>query len=215
MARGIILKPNLGMSENLAYLLGAIKGDGHISKDKKYLHINKKCWHRQYKIVFTNQNFDFLREVYHCMKDIGLRPKIYNGTNIINISSCSKIMWEWYQRLTITDLEKMLKQNRKYLLAFLRGFYEAEGCYYYETRLNRPFVVITNSNEELISFVHKLICELGFYAKLYKIKRGKTAFKKGYFYNICIRKKGEVENFIDMIEPCFKKNPSNSYGKAV
>lgn len=209
------IKPNLEINENLAYLLGAIKGDGNVSNNKKYFNINMTksggSWHKQYRFCFYNQNFDFLRNIYHSMKDIGLRPTIKNEAKVIAISACSKIMWEWYQELNLTKLELMLKQNMEYILAFLRGFYEAEGSYYYETGIYKPFVSIINCNFELISLINKLIFELGFSPKLYKIKRGRTAFKKGYFYLIHIKKKNDAERFIEKIKPNIKNIPSNQW----
>jgi intein-encoded DNA endonuclease-like protein len=212
----IRIKPNLDISEDLVYLLGAIKGDGNISSDNKYLNstqnkrYRKNYRHRLYQIRFYNTDFEFLRKIFHIMQNIKLNPNVHYNNNAMVVNSCSKIMWEWWQSLTIPKLELLLKQDKKYVIAFLRGFYEAEGCYYYESGVNYPYVVITNCNEELVSFVHSLLCKLGFYAKLYKIKRGKTAFKEGFYYHILIRKKGEAKKFIDMINPSLKNEPTNA-----
>jgi hypothetical protein len=144
------------------------------------------------------------------MQSINLNPHIHKGNgNATVVNSCSKMLWEWLYSLTYQNLENLLSKDRKYLLAFLRGFYEAEGCYYYESGVRYPYAVITNSNEQLISFVHRLICELGFKAKLYRMKRGKTAYKEGFYFHILIRKKGEAEKFIDMIKPSLKNQPTN------
>lgn len=215
--RKIKIKPKLEMTENLAYLLGAIKGDGSISNNKKYVNStqlkrhNKTYKNKLYQIKFFNQNIEFLKRIFGFMRDIGLNPSIYYGKTEIQLHSCSKIMWEWLYNLKIYDLNNILKQDKGYILSFLRGFYEAEGCYFYETGINYPYAVITNANEELISFVHTLICELGFRPKIYKIKRGKTAFKKGFYFHILIRRKGEAERFIKMINPFFKNEPSNKW----
>jgi intein/homing endonuclease len=204
-------KPNLGMTEDLAYLLGAIKGNGSVSSNKKYLYKDGKYWHKLYNISFHNQDFEFSRKIYHIMKDINLNPAFCNEKACLLVSACSKTMREWYAQLNIHDIEKILKQNRKYILAFICGFYEAQGCYYYETGVKHPYTTITDGNEELITLIHKLISELGFNAKLYKIKRGKTAFKEGFAFFIHIRRKGEAERFIKMINPCFKNEPSNKW----
>jgi hypothetical protein len=203
MAGKSIIKPNLEMNENMAYFLGAMKGDGCVTK--------KVSNQKYYAFQFGNQDFEFTRNVFHSMQDIGLRPNIYNIARALLTVATSKILWEWYQGLTLLKLESMLKEDQRFILAFIQSFYESEGCYYYQTGKIYPFVAITNCNEELISFVHKFICELGFRARLNKMKRGKTAFKEGYYYHILIRRKEEAERFIKLINPCFKNKPSNKW----
>ena len=214
---GIRIKPNLRMSENLAYLIGALKGDGNISSEKKYLNVTiyrltgKKYYMAMHGITLTTENNIFGYNIKKAMKAIGLNASISIRDNLYVVGSTSKLFCDWLRSLSYKNLGILLEQNRKYVLSFLRGYFEANGCYYYETGVKQPYVAITSGKEEIGYFVFDLISNLGFYVKLYKIKRGKTAFKKGYFYNVLIRKRNEAKKFVDMIQPCFKNEPSNKW----
>jgi len=197
------LRPNLAMNENLAYLVGLLKGDGSViyyTYKKQYPNIKRGL------ISLTTKDKLIVDFSLRFLKEIGLNPNIHLDKNkCYKISATSKLFVNWYLGLNL----KETFNNSSLKIAFLRGFYEAEGCYYYETGNKFPYVGIVNCNEKLIYYVFDLIQELEFKPRIYKCKRSKTAYKKGWIYMIHIRRKGEAERFVELIKSSIKNIPTN------
>jgi len=203
MANTIV--PNLTMNESLAYLVGLLKGDGSV----KIYKVNKKIKpHNIYLIQFAGQEKKIVSLTFNILKQIGLNPSFYyiNKDRTYHTAVGNKLFANWYLNLNL----KEILNNSSLKIAFLRGFYEAEGSYFFETGRTFPYSIITNCNEELIKYIFNLIRDFGFDAKLYKMKRCKTAFKSGFYYQLKIRKKGEANKFIEFIKPSIKNIATNT-----
>jgi intein-encoded DNA endonuclease-like protein len=188
------VKPDLTSSPHLAYLLGALLGDGCV--------FNKgSC-----NIVSLKVNeYQFAYNVYEAMKRIGLRPRLRQSRNNNN----GKMMWltcaisknfcNWYKSLTPEDIEKIAV---KYPKDFLRGFYEAEGCAYLRQKKGLS-VTFSNNNLNLIEIAKECLAVLGYRCSVYTSRKGNYAPT----YHLYVM--GTTEEKLELlrtINPCIK-NP--------
>jgi len=197
------LHPDLKMTEDFAYFLGLMKAHGSVSSGKKYR--QGEYWTTPNNVVFYNQHPLLLNKANQIMKGIGLNASIRKGDTDFAVKASSMLFLEFYRKFDLKSL------SGNFLLAFIRGFYDGQGNYYYETGLKTPYVTIQESNEKVARFLFDRICGLGFRPLMFKIKRGKTAYKEGFSFFIHIRRKGEAEDFIEMIKPLTKNVPSNKW----
>jgi hypothetical protein len=180
-----------------------MKAHGSVSSGRAYR--QGKYWTTTNNVTFYNQHPLLLNKANQIMKEIGLNTNIRKGDNDFFITASSMLFLEFYRKFDLKSLSGNL------LLAFIRGFYDGQGNYYYESGLKNPYVTIQESNEKVARFLFDRICGLGFRPQIYKIRRGKTAFKEGFTFFIHIRRKGEAEDFIEMIKPLTKNIPSNKW----
>lgn len=206
----IRLKPILKPSKDLAYILGVLKGDGYVFIfDWKP---NKECKSTKHYIIGLNvKDVKFAESFKGSIKNIGLRVKVRKYRSYYVCKFCNKELLIWYKKLSINDIKEIIEKDEEYVKEFLRGFYESEGYYYYEGDVKRPYIGIINCKFDLINLVNNLINKLSFDTKLYKLKRSPSAFKKGIYYKITIRKKEQPEKFIKTIKPCIKNIPTNKW----
>ncbi len=196
-----LLKPNLEMNESLAYIIGLLKGDGHVGH-----------YSRSYRISLDSTNEKIAINLFKALKDIRLNPFLYkhNPTNgigkqkQIRVIANSKIFYEWYKRLTAEKL-KILFDSKEKAVGFIRGFYEAEGSIY---RYKNSTIVISISNTdlELIELVKFLLEKLGLNFRLngpYKNNR-LGGYNAKPIYRIQTGSKKYVFGFLDLIKPSVK-----------
>ena len=226
----LIKKPCLTPSKDLCYILGVLCGDGSILS-RKYKHGKYTYFHNSINLVTRNKTF--AESFWKSLKSINLNPPPifsydHHGKLLWGVRVGSKVFCAWFlsnfviskgkrkntTKYNVKKLEEFLSQ-RDFVLSFLRGFFESDGSYYYETHNLRPFVSFGKSNKQLMELVAKLIRKLGYHCKLYKI-RPKTKFKpEGFdYYLIHMRIKDEPEQFIKEIKPVIKNTPSNQWFQA-
>jgi len=190
------LHPNLGFSENLAYILGVLKGDGWINKNK---------WN--YRVGLSATELNFVESFAESLKQIGLNPEITlrklpnpNHHDQYYLEANSKEFYNWYKGLTLNDIQTLINENTEYAIAFLRGFYESEGNISKASK-NSYRLAIYNSDKELIEFVKQLIGGLEIPTSLYSTKRdGK---KREYTIRILGRAQN-IKRFLSLINPIIK-----------
>lgn len=167
---------NLSPSINLAYILGAVLGDGSVFRTAK----------GTYLVQLGNiRSEEFALSFAAALSAIGLSPWIYPHKNeyantVYTVRACSKRFLEWYEKLTLKDFEHLLNSD-ELCLAFIRGFYESEGScsvtrYHYNMR-------IYNSNRDLLALVQRLLWKMGFRSVIYGPYFNKKS-KKGLFHLI-------------------------------
>lgn len=190
------LHPNLDFSENLAYILGVLKGDGWVNKNK---------WN--YRICLRVTEPNFVESFAESLKQIGLNPEINlrklpnpNHRDQYCLEANSKEFYNWYKGLTLNDIRALIDRNTEYAIAFLRGFYESEGNISKASK-NSYRLAIYNSDKELIEFVKQLISNLKIPTSLYSTKRdGK---KREYTIRILGRAQN-IKRFLSLINPIIK-----------
>ncbi|MEK6936968.1 MAG: LAGLIDADG family homing endonuclease [Nanoarchaeota archaeon] len=198
----ILKKPNLNMDEDLAYILGILKGDGTVFKERGSYRIVLDITSKEVAISFLNS-----------LKNIGLNPRLIQrkpkkgnlkGQKIKYIvRSMSKIFGEWYKNISIKELENL---NKKEMISFIRGFYESEGCLYIaKNKYKTISLIISNTNFDLINLCKNLCEKIGIYFNLNGPYENKRQFKNSkQIYALRTAVNSQVHNFLDIINPCIK-----------
>jgi len=162
--------PPLQKTEQLAFLHGLILGDGHIRAHPRTecltitLGTDKpKLWKKAKKLVeevFQKEPSVYKPKDVNCVairlyqKSISKRLGIPTGSrkNIVN------------------RIPNWIRSNRKLLIIWLRGLYEAEGCFCIHKPTYTYKLIFTNKNESLLSAVYQSLCSLGFHPHRSKYK---------------------------------------------
>jgi intein-encoded DNA endonuclease-like protein len=188
--------PNLAPSPDLAYVVGALLGDGWITKGR----CNRKFW-----LCQAESRREFVEEFAKAARRIGLRVCLVKvrkrgkeKQDQIWAGGCSAKFVEWFSKLTPQDLEKMFVK-REEILAFLRGFYEAEG--YVD---KRGIVFICNTNKELMDLVYRWIVQLGFHPTMRMYENRGNGGKRP-IYLVVLNRRDEARKFLGEITPCIKR----------
>lgn len=174
---------HIRQTKNLAYLVGAITGDGHIAKTNKEHNL----------IQLSSTDKEFAEEIGVCFQKL-LKKSKPSKTNIFNrtdrfrtkpryvVNCSSHDLWNWFR----TDFrEKTFKLCNRFSADFIRGFFDAEGGTSFITA-KRSFVVhASNKDLELLFLIKKIMEEKFNIHSLIKISH-----KKG---SIC--SDGSIRNF--------------------
>lgn len=196
--------PEHYIDENVAYLLGSLKGDGTV-------HLYPKNY--DYRIVLRVTDRDFAVAFFNALKRIGLNAKIsefsqdsdFNGrkwtTKYVKAQASSKKFAEWYHRLSREDLFHFLATN-KMRRAFIRGFYDAEGnLHRYKNRRDSWSLSIWNKNKELIDLVFTLL-------EIEGIEASKPT--RPDLYGIRINRKHMIDKFLLLVKPSIARKRERS-----
>lgn len=173
--------PTLLKNEDFAELLGVILGDGHIAKYPRTDSLT----------IFSNSNNQGFIYRY-----AGFIEKIFDKKpSLLKVKNCNCIRIMIYQK----NISKRLKlptgargnlkikipiwilRNRKFLIRYLRGLYEAEGSFCVHEPTCTYKMLFSNSNESLLNIVFDMLIKLGFHPHRSKCKiqvsRKKEVFK--------------------------------------
>jgi len=138
-----VIKVDLNPSEELAYILGVMLGDGSISNNS---------------INFASIDLPFAESFCNTLKKIGFNsglskmPLKKNSKQTYHVWGSSKQFADWYKKLSLNDIHNFVSQEKGMELEFVRGFYESEGCYSKSGNLN-----ISNSDKELLEIISKIL----------------------------------------------------------
>ena len=128
------------VSESLAYIIGTLKGDGFLTKNKVRLEVNDKDFIEEFEKNILNWS--------------GLKCKIYTKNITTN--------YQLY--LYSTPVAKYLSKFDYHILynypsiyfMFLRGFYDSEGS----VSVKAKGIFVFNNDEHLLSFCKELLSKL-------------------------------------------------------
>jgi intein-encoded DNA endonuclease-like protein len=190
--------PNLEPSEELAFLIGAILGDGNVS-----------IYERHVIVKVDSKDDDFAEAIFHSMRCIGLNPftfkwKNSNGNLMTRVFVNSVVFGRWLKQLQLSKFDKLFT-NEKQRIAFIRGFFDAEGYVSKKKEWNSYQLDcrIINTNIALLQVVGKLINSLGFQTTIYAEERILPLKTK---YSLYLRGgKKAVTNFINLIHPTISR----------
>jgi len=201
LRKKIVLKPNLKMNENLAYIIGLLMGDGHVGH-----------YDRSYIICLVVTNKKISNNFYNSLRTIGLHPFSYeimpsNGIGKkkqFRVIANSKKFYEWYKELKIEKLKSLLDSKRK-IIGFIKGFYEAEGSIY-KQKDGTIVISIGNTDSQLLELVKSLLEQLGLNFRFngpYENKNlGGNNSKP--LYKLQTGAKNNVFNFLNLVKPSVK-----------
>jgi DNA-binding transcriptional regulator WhiA len=174
-------------NENLAELIGVALGDGHIWRYERTEELS----------IFSNANNPgFIKRYSELIyKVFNKRPTIkpHSKQNCIRIRIYEKSI---SKRLGVPlsprlhkkiDIPSWISKNKKCVIRYLRGLYEAEGSYSVHLPTYTHKVHFSNRNESMLKNVFKLVSKIGFHPHKSK-------------YAIQLSKKDEVLRFIKLIK---------------
>lgn len=190
-------------SEDLAYILGIIIGDGCVCVNK-----NNNC----YKILLNTTSKEFVDSYTNTMGRLGFHVRIKYLDMKIKSEKWNN-QWiactdnrgfaEWYRGIDIVWINGFLR-NKKQKIEFVRGFYESEGsCYKVKTR-GYYELVITNTNKNYAQLIFDLINDLGFSFRWYEYQPKNLNHKRVYTLHIRGGVK-EIQRFINIVNPVIKR----------
>jgi intein-encoded DNA endonuclease-like protein len=143
-------------SEALAYLIGAVLGDGYPKIKRRF-----RKGYRHTIIRFEAVDREFVEEVARCIAVVLNRPpptlKIRKGTRKYFVEVESKTLWELLKKpVDLERLRKYIEHCEKCMAAFLRGFFDAEGCV-----SKSGYILAFNTNYEVLTYVQGLLERFG------------------------------------------------------
>ncbi len=173
------LKP---IKEDIAYICGAIHGDGFFCKLYTGRHV----------FGLSVIDLDFIEEFRKCLKNINIFCRIYNRKDgrysiIITKKSYNDFLNRYIplksKNLNVPRFVKESK-NKKIIGSYLKGMYDSEGCVYIQTNsCNRGiFYIKIDLYSNDISFLNQiklLMKKIFLEAKINKLKRnGNVSYHK-------------------------------------
>jgi len=188
------IQVNLRPSPTLAYMLGVLEGDGCVYKVQS---------RRVISLCTIDERFAF--SFYRALEELGLNPRKRLHGKYYWVEAISMNFFDWYKSLTLEKLGEYLK-SQSMIIAFLRGFYESEGSYYYKwtRRLGRKYyyeaVSIGNTNKSLLKLIKRFLEEINF---------NFTWTEHKGLYQLRMYGKEKIKKFFKTITPCIKNSPSN------
>jgi len=198
--RAKVKKPNLKMSLDIAYILGVLLGDGYVSAYHVRLNTSEKVFAESFAMALRNIRLNPSIKLY-------LRHEKREGwkeTNYFCTCGCSKMFCDWLRTLSLSEIEKKVSSKKEYIIAFIRGFYESEGCIGYATKNEQKYLrlLIFNTNKKLLEMVRRLCNDLGYHFGLWEKRVYHPKRKRQYV----LGKYGKrAFLFLKQINPCVKR----------
>ncbi len=199
----VTIQPSLEMTEDLAYVLGTLLGDGCVYKSN-----------RSYNLCLDVTSKKFAQNFFASLVKIGLNPRMrefwprgkYSKLKRYCVRTQSLVFGRWYKDLSCDKLASLLTTQES-MIGFIRGFYDSEGNLYLRKGYNTPRVSMSNTNLELLYLVKNLSEKIGIKFNFYGPYKNSSSF--GYptkeIYRIatsCIR---DGETFLRVVQPNIKK----------
>lgn len=180
------VKIDWSKKDSLAYVLGAIWGDGNV----RYRPERSK-----YQISLKVKNKNFAMRFFNELKKMNLNPHIsIRRDGFWKVQAYSKEFITYLKSLKISEAREVLKEE-KAKSAFLGGFFDAEGSI--GPAKGTLQLRIFNTDKELIDLTSKLSEELGF--NLTRSERRLPSGKTYFTLSLC--NKQSVFSFLDKISP--------------
>jgi intein-encoded DNA endonuclease-like protein len=168
-----LLKP----SEDLAYVIGAMLGDGYPRKKSR----NKKD-HYIIRLGVKDKEFaeEFARRLAKVLGRPPIKVRYERSARRYIVEVESKTLYELLRPVNLKRLRKYIEHCKRCMAAFLRGFADSEGNVGVE-----GFIRIYNTNYELLKYVKKLLRKLGIECTGPKPHRkGDTTRKDCYYIRV-------------------------------
>ncbi len=185
-------------SKELAYVLGALIGDGYLRFYRYHYFIELQVRDYDFAQMFSISLSNLLNKKY-------LKP-LWNSAHKMWMVSCpSKAFFTWYKKQNLDTLRQYIEYNIETVRYFLRGLYDAEGSNYKCRQIG-----LWNTNAYLLKYTQHLlkkyfnIIAKGLYLsnKAGEVKissNGKVLVKNKNCYKICINRRIHVRRFLDEI----------------
>ena len=192
---------DLSKRGELAYILGVMYGDGSLV-------FNPKSYGYILKLAVAESGKEFAIKFAYTLQELGIHPYVWvskrtptkHEQNVIEVRGMNKRLFMFIKRMDLTTLRDVI---RGYEDRFICGFYESEGHYYRNKKYGFERLSMSNTDYKLITFVKRLLEEMGFHPKLQEVvDQDKYTF--GKIYRLNLYRKGEIERFFKIIQPIIK-----------
>ena len=149
---------------DLAELLGAILGDGYIGQHART---------EVLRITSNSNNPGFINRYSFLVESVfGKKPTVTNRTssNCVDITIYQNKISKRLGLKTGSKthrpfkLPRWINSDRKFIIRFLRGLYETDGCESHHPSTYTHKFIFRNYNQSLLELVYMLLSRLGFYA---------------------------------------------------
>jgi intein-encoded DNA endonuclease-like protein len=146
-----LLKP----SEELAYVIGAVLGDGYAHMRRRTIKGYNHVW-----IGLKARDREFVEEFGRCLAKAlnrrQIRPRYRRSSGRYVVEAKSKTLYELLRKPVDLDrLKPYIEHSERCVAAFLRGFADSEGSVD-----KRSYIRIYNTNVELLTYVKALLKRL-------------------------------------------------------
>lgn len=179
------------LNESLAEIIGALNGDGHISKYKYEINIVSHSDEKSYQ--------EYLKNLF--VKTFGVTPSDYLQGNTIKIRIYSidlhKLLTEEYglpigKKKGKLKIPKEIKKSSILLKSYLRGLFDTDGSFYFR-RKKDPVLEISSADSQFLKEVKNALVSLNF-----NVVKGVN--------KLVIYKKDDIINFYKVIKPANSKH---------
>jgi intein-encoded DNA endonuclease-like protein len=147
-----LLKP----SEELAYMIGVVLGDGCAYRKRRAIK-----GYRDVVVGLKAMDREFVEEFAKCLaKVLGrkqIRPRFRDDVGKYVVEVKSKTLYELLKKpVDLHRLKKYIEHCEKCVAAFIRGFADSERC-----ANKRGYIFILNTDQRLLIYVKELLRRLG------------------------------------------------------
>ena len=156
--RGIPSLELLEPSEDLAYVIGAVCGDGYVGLER---HVYKGYSYRRVRIRLAAKDKEFVEEFAIRISRVLNRPppklKILRSTGYYYSEVESKTLYELLKKpVDLERLRKYIEHCDGCITTFLKGFFDAEGGV-----LKDGSIYVVNSDYRLLKYIQFLLGRFG------------------------------------------------------
>lgn len=198
------------IDENLAYIIGAMHGDGHMHKNKRY-------------ITLTVDSQDYIKEalIPFFQKVFDVSGSIINFRTYYRLEIGSKATYSFLlmfcprgKKIGLLKVPKEIKSDRKLLTSYLSGLFDTDGCIGYDKNRNVYFVFVQR-DKNFVFDIYKCLISLGLNINkprvFYTVKGPGFKNRDLEEWRIYIGSKKTLYNFLDKISFLhpIKKNKSD------
>lgn len=161
-------------SEDLAWLIGVIVGDG-------------STWNKNYNyvLILECKDLEFAMKFARCLEAVAECKTCFMIRNgYYRVCGYSKTLYNLLKKpLDLEKLKYYIEYNEETIRAFLRGFFDSEGSVD-----KRGYIYIFNTDLKLLLYIKELLTRLGIQTTRphLSVKKGTTFYdkkrKKTYYY---------------------------------
>ena|SRR3989344_6162587 len=154
------------VSVELAEMIGIHFGDGSLYKDKKYNYVITYSGN----LKSDKEYMDFIFKLFFKLFNIHLKKSINPKNNSITLTLRSKDLFYFYKdclKLPVGKKKDLsipyyIKDNKKFLIAFLRGLFDTDGCVTLQKsgKYRYPLIKICTKHENFANEISKSLAFL-------------------------------------------------------
>jgi len=142
-------------SEELAYVIGVVLGDGYVKKGSRVIK-----GYNDVTIGLKARDREFVEEFARCLASVlgrgPIRPGYMKSSGRYVVEARSETLYELLRKpVDLDGLKPYVEHCERCVAAFLRGFADSEGCVD-----KHGYIYIINTNVELLTYVKALLKRL-------------------------------------------------------